>query len=82
MPAAAVPADTGLRLWGSIRDFPTQLARLERIDWQSHDLIGWPDRESIYERTRELEATVAGRRAKATRFNKRDAAIAASANRG
>jgi putative CocE/NonD family hydrolase len=73
VPAAAVPADTGFRLWGSIRDFPTQLARLEKIDWQSHDVIGWPDRASIYERTRELEARVAGKPTKATRWNKRDA---------
>ncbi len=70
-PLAAVAADTGFLLWGSIRDLPAQLARIEKIDWQAHDAIGWPDRASIYERTREL--AVAGKNLKATRWNKRDA---------
>ena len=73
VPLAALAADTGFRLWGSIRDFPTQLAGLETIDWKSLELVGWPDRTSIYERARELGATVAGKRATATRWNKRDA---------
>ncbi|MEO8450591.1 MAG: CocE/NonD family hydrolase, partial [Gemmatimonadota bacterium] len=72
-PIGTVPADTAFLLWGSIRDFPAQLARLEAVDWQSHDVLGWPDRASIYERTRELKAVVAGKPVNATRWNKRDA---------
>ena len=72
-PRAAVPADTAFLLWGSVRELPAQLAQLARVDWKSLDLVGWPDRNTIYERAKELEATVAGTPHQATRWNKRNA---------
>ena len=72
-PGAAVAADTAFLLWGSVRELPGQLAHLARVDWKSLDLVGWPDRNTIYERAKELEATVVGTARKATRWNKRNA---------
>lgn len=73
VPVAAVAADTGFILWGSIRELPARIAGLARVDWKSLALVGWPDRTTLYERTRELEATVAGVTRRGTRWNKRNA---------
>ncbi len=73
VPGAAVAADTAFLLWGSIRGLPARLTELPRVDWKSLDLVGWPDRSTIYERTREIEATVAGVARRGTRWNQRDA---------
>jgi hypothetical protein len=70
---AGLPADTAFLLWGALRELPGRIVELKRIDWRTLDLVGWPDRGSIYERVRELEAPVSGVTRRATRWNRRDA---------
>jgi len=72
-PSTAVTTDTAFLLWGALRELPTRMADLGRVDWQSLELVGWPDRTTIYERFRELKASVAGATRQATRWNQRDA---------
>jgi putative CocE/NonD family hydrolase len=68
----SIRSDTAFRLGGSIRDVAASISSIGRVDWSAHDLIGWPDRSSLYERFRELEVTVDGATRKAVRWNKRD----------
>ncbi|MGQ0647566.1 MAG: CocE/NonD family hydrolase [Gemmatimonadaceae bacterium] len=72
-PRSAVGSDTAFRLWGAIRDVPATLASIERIDWDAHDLIAWPNRASVYERVRGVEAQVGSARRTGIRWNKQDA---------
>src|SRR5438874_4644588 len=69
----AVAGDSAFSLWGALRDLPARIASIERVDWASLELVGWPDRSSIYERHRDLSASVGNRPATATRWAKRDA---------
>lgn len=69
----SIRSDTAFRL-GSLRDVAASISSIGRVDWSAHDLIGWPDRSSLYERFRELELTVDGATHKAVRWNKRDTA--------
>jgi hypothetical protein len=69
----AVATDTAFLLWGALRDLPPRMAHLGRVDWRSLELVGWPDRNTIYERFRELKASVAGVTRQATRWNQHDA---------
>jgi uncharacterized protein len=71
--AQSIARDTAFRLPGAIRDVPAMLGRIGGVDWNAHEVIGWPDRESTYERFRELEVHVNGVTRKATRWNQRDA---------
>ncbi len=73
VPASSVQSDTAFRLRGSIRDLPSKMASIARVDWSLQESIAWPDSQSIYERVRALEATVGGVRRRALRWNKRDA---------
>jgi hypothetical protein len=66
-------SDTAFTLWGTLRDLPRRLASAERVPWRSLDLVGWPDRESVYERHREMTEPVAGRPVAATYWAKKDA---------
>jgi len=68
----SIRSDTAFRLAGSLRDVAASVASIGRIDWSAHDLIGWPDRSSLYERFRELEVIADGATRKAVRWNKRD----------
>jgi hypothetical protein len=72
-PVGRVATDSAFRLWGALRDLPTRLLGAERVGWRSLDLVGWPDRESIYERHREVSETVAGRAVQATYWARKDA---------
>lgn len=72
-PSAALGRDTAFQLAGSLRDLAPKLAQLGRMDWKSLELVGWPDRNTIYERAREWDAPVAGKPVRATRWNRRDA---------
>lgn len=71
--AAALASDTAFRLVGSIQGVPALLPSVGRIGWNALSLVGWPDRATIYERHRELTATVGGGTVKASRWNQRDA---------
>jgi len=72
-PGTALGRDTAFQLAGSLRDLAPRLAQLGRVDWKSLELVGWPDRNTIYERAREWDAPVAGKSVRATRWNRRDA---------
>ena len=65
----AVAGDTAFRLWGAIRDVVPRIGSMERIDWRNHDVIAWPDRFTLYERTRELSTSSGS----AARWNRRGA---------
>ena len=71
-PLSAVPGDTAFTLGGAARGFLSRLDRVGRVNWKSLELVGWPDRTTIYERHRELTATVAGRPTTATLWAQRD----------
>ncbi len=72
-PIASLAADTAFRLWGSLRELTPRLAQLARVDWKALELVGWPDRSTIYERVREWDAQVAGKSVRGSRWNRRDA---------
>jgi uncharacterized protein len=69
---SAVASDTAFRLWGSLRDVVGAVATIERRSWHDHEVVAWPDRTVLYERTRELRPTGA-RTPAAARWNRRDA---------
>lgn len=73
--AAALPGDSEFQLWGALRDFPASMDQLGRVDWKSLEVVGWPDRTTLYERSRELLAPVEGVVSRATRWNQRDASL-------
>ena len=66
-------ADTAFLLWGALRDLASRMTLLRKVDWKSIELVGWPDRTTIYERAREVEATVNGATRRGTRWHRRDA---------
>ncbi|MGH7695405.1 MAG: CocE/NonD family hydrolase [Gemmatimonadaceae bacterium] len=68
----SIQSDTSFRLPGAIRNVAANIASIGRVDWSAHDLIGWPNRSSVYERASELETTVDGVTRKAVRWNRRD----------
>jgi putative CocE/NonD family hydrolase len=68
-----IAADTSFALWGAVRALPGRISAVGRIDWNGLELVGWPDKSSIYERHRELTETVGGRQVKASYWAKRDA---------
>ena len=70
--AAALAADTSFRLWGALRDVVPRIADIERRDWATHDVVDWPDRSTLYERTRELHSATRPT-STATRWNRRGA---------
>jgi putative CocE/NonD family hydrolase len=72
-PAAKVAADTAFALWGSGRDLLGRLAAFDRVNWGALDLVGWPTKARIYERDREVRASVNGRTTTATHWVERDA---------
>ncbi len=72
-PGRRLGSDSAFHLWGALRDLPGRLASAGRLDWRSFDLVGWPDRESVYERHREMTEMVAGRPVAATYWAKKDA---------
>lgn len=71
-PASAAAADTAFSLGGAARTFLARLGLTARVDWKNLELVGWPDRTTIYERHHDLTATVAGRPATATLWALRD----------
>jgi len=60
-------------LWGSIARLPARMAGLRTVDWASLDAVGWPDRQTIYDRHRRLSAEVDGRPFSAWYWAQRDA---------
>lgn len=68
-----VAGDTAFALWGAIRDLPSRLVSIGRLDWRSFDLVGWPDRTSTYERHQSSTQTVARKPVRATHWARRDA---------
>ncbi len=70
---ATVAADTSFALWGAIRGAASIIERVPRVDWQAVDLVGWPDRRTIYERHRTLNEPVAGRPVTAAHWAQKDA---------
>jgi putative CocE/NonD family hydrolase len=70
---ATVASDTTFRLAGAIRNFPALLDSVTRIDWRPLDLVGWPNRNRIYERHRKMVERVAGVAVTATYWASRDA---------
>lgn len=72
-PVGDIGSDTSFALGGSLRSFLGRLGAVTRVNWQGLELVGWPDRGTLYERHRELAATVAGRPATATLWAQRDA---------
>lgn len=69
------PEDTTFLLWGALRTLPARMAQLGRVDWKPLDVVAWPDRATLYERVRELQAPVADVMARGTRWNQRDASL-------
>lgn len=70
---AAAANDTAFFLWGALRDLPGRLASLRNVDWKSLEVVGWPDRRTLYEKRRDVEATAGGAIRRGTRWNRRDA---------
>lgn len=70
--AERVARDTAFALWGALRQLPGQISDIERLDWSQRDVVSWPDRSVLYERTRALTVP-ASRSRRATRWNRRDA---------
>ena len=68
----SIRGNPSFRLPGALRDVAASITSIGRVDWSAHDLIGWPDRSSLYERFRELEVSIDGATRKAVRWNKRD----------
>ncbi len=72
---ASVTSDTAFLLWGSLRPIVGQIASIEQLGWQGHDVVAWPDRQSLYERVRDLRPAGA-RTPTASRWHRRDASQA------
>ena len=70
---AQISGDTAFALWGAIRSLPSRVSAIGKLDWQNTELLGWPDRNSIYERHRWLTETVARKSVRAGHWARRDA---------
>jgi putative CocE/NonD family hydrolase len=70
---AQIASDTAFALWGAIRTLPGRVASIEGLDWQKIELLGWPDRNSIYERHAWRTATLGGKSVRAGHWTRRDA---------
>lgn len=70
---AAIATDTAFSLWGAVRGVVPLIDRVSRVDWQSLELVGWPDRRTIYERHRTLTEPVAGRPVTVAHWARKDA---------
>lgn len=71
--AAVAGTDSAFRLPGALAKLAGRLGEVAQVDWAKLELVGWPDRNRIYERHRNLTATVGGRTMTATRWAERDA---------
>jgi len=72
-PEAELADNKAFELWFSIAALPAHMKDLRRIDWASLEAVGWPDAQTIYDRHRELEATVDGEVVSASYWAQRDA---------
>lgn len=72
-----VSTDSAFLLWGALRDVVGRIPSIERIDWWNHEVVAWPDRATLYERSASLAQSspparsTKGRRLR--RFNRRAA---------
>jgi putative CocE/NonD family hydrolase len=72
VPAAQARGDSSLVLWGAIRAVIPAIPDIERLPFTRADVLGMPDRTTLYERTRELQTGVGSALRRATRWNQRD----------
>ena len=41
---AQIAEDPAFALWGAIRNLPSRVPSIAKLDWQNTELLGWPDR--------------------------------------
>jgi putative CocE/NonD family hydrolase len=56
-----IDSEEAFRLWGALRNLPSNMGELRAIQWNSSGAIGWPDENSIYVKHRRIEGLVDGK---------------------
>ena len=65
--------DDTFELPGALEKLPAHIPAIGRIDWNSHEVVAWPDSTSLYDLNRAINAEIEGETVKATYWALRDA---------